>query len=322
MAKTKARVCIGVPVYNGGSRFAEMIESLLVQTFADFELFIADNCSTDNTEEISRGFARRDRRLHYHRNATNLGAVPNFNRVRELAGECTYFKWAAHDDLYEPTFLERCIDVLEREPDVVLAHTMVEVVDETEGHLLSEHPFYKLGRLESRIDSNGHPIWTMGPLHLAEAADPATRYDEFLSRMIALFPLFGVIRSEALQGAVLLSYFGADRSLLAEIVLKGRFRQIDERLYINRYHKSVGRLLPKQQQQAWIGGSAKRLSAPRQQQIDLLRAPFRAGLTAAAGWRCFGVALSHIARRQCGRLLRSLSLLPMTLVRNHEPGNS
>ena len=76
---TQPRICIGVPVYNGGSLFAEMIESLLAQTFGDFEIFIADNCSTDDTAEVAQGFAERDRRVHYHGNATNIGASPNFN---------------------------------------------------------------------------------------------------------------------------------------------------------------------------------------------------------------------------------------------------
>lgn len=315
------RVCIGVPVYNGGSLFVEMMESLLAQTFADFDIFIADNCSTDGTGEIARGFADRDRRIHYHRNATNIGAYPNFQGMLKLAGDFKYFKWAAHDDLYKPTFLEKCVDVLESEPDVVLAYSIVEVVDETDGRLLDQHPFYKLGRINSHVDEKGRPVWMMGPLHLAEAVDPTTRYSEFLNRMIACFPVFGVIRSAALQGVELRPYFGADRTFLAELVLKGKLRQVDDCLFINRYHKSVSRLLSTKQQQAFVGGSQKRLSAQRQQQIDLLRAPFRAGLSAVECWRCFGVAARHIVRRESGRVLRSISpsLLAMPRPERHCP---
>jgi glycosyltransferase involved in cell wall biosynthesis len=315
------RVCIGVPVYNGGSLFAEMMESLLAQTFADFEIFIADNCSTDDTGVIARGFAERDRRVHYHKNATNIGAYPNFQGMLALIGNFKYFKWAAHDDLYKPTFLEECVNVLESEPDIVLAHTIVEVVDETEDHLLIQHPFYKLGRIGSDIDKKGRPVWMMGPLHLAETVDPATRYEEFLNRLIACFPIFGVIRSAALRGVELRPYFGGDRTFLAELVLKGRFRQVDEALFINRYHKSVSRLLSTKQQQAFVGGSVKRLSAQRQQQIDLLRAPFRTGMRPLDCWRCFGVAARHILRRETGRLLRSVSpslqSMPRATERSH-----
>lgn len=319
---TQPRLRIGVPVYNGGTAgFAEMIESLLVQTFTDFEIFIVDNCSTDDTADIAQGFAARDPRVHYYKNAKNIGAYPNFNRAFELASGSPYFKWAAHDDLYRPEFLEKCVEVLDREPDVVLAHTMVDVVDETEGHLLGQHPDYKFGRLETEVDERGRPVWVMGPLHLVESEDPVTRYDELLNRMIACFPLFAVMRTSALRGISMRPYLGSDRTLLAELALKGRWRQVDERLYTNRYHKSVTRLLPIKQQNLWIGGLGKGLSPQRQQQIDLLRAPFRARLTAAECWGCFTVAARHFARRESGRVLRRLSPSLYASARRGEPSN-
>lgn len=318
------RICIGVPVYNGGSLFAEMIESLLAQTFSDFEIYIADNCSTDNTEDVAQGFAAQDKRVHYHRNATNIGASPNFNKAFELAGKCDYFKWAAHDDLYKPAYLEKCVQALNTQPGVVLAYTIVDVVDETGENLLSKHPFYKLGCLERYTDDGGRPAWLMGPLHLAEMADPAARYDDFLNRMIACFPIFGLIRAEVLPGTTLhSSYFGSDRSLLAQLVLRGAFHQVDERLYVNRYHKSVGRLLPGNQQRAWVGSSSGTRTSPLVlQYLDLLRAPFEAGLTPVDSARCFSVAVRHIVRRQGGRLLRSVlpSLAPA--IQRREPRGS
>ena len=51
------RVAIGLPVYNGEEFLAAAVDSILAQTFADFELFISDNASTDRTEEICRRFA-------------------------------------------------------------------------------------------------------------------------------------------------------------------------------------------------------------------------------------------------------------------------
>src|SRR6266540_4481315 len=113
---TSPRLTIGVPVYNGGSLLSEMLQSLVRQTFTDFEMVISDNASTDDTSEIARRFADGDRRVRYHRNDTNIGAAPNFNRVFQLANNRGYFKWAGHDDLYKPTYLERCIDVPDREP--------------------------------------------------------------------------------------------------------------------------------------------------------------------------------------------------------------
>ena len=73
------RVSIGLPIYNGERRFmSEAIESVLAQTFTDFELIICDNASTDRTPEICQQYARRDKRIKYYRNEKNIGILVNF----------------------------------------------------------------------------------------------------------------------------------------------------------------------------------------------------------------------------------------------------
>jgi len=67
MSKNKPRVSIGLPVYNGEPFLREAIDSILAQTFTDFELIISDNASTDNTEEICRSYAAKDSRIRYYR---------------------------------------------------------------------------------------------------------------------------------------------------------------------------------------------------------------------------------------------------------------
>ncbi|WP_081588053.1 glycosyltransferase family 2 protein [Gloeocapsa sp. PCC 7428] len=94
----RPRISIGMPVYNGEPYLKDAINSILNQTFEDFELIISDNGSTDRTEEICRTIASQDQRVRYYRNEQNLGAGWNFNRVVDLAtGE--YFRWACHDDI-------------------------------------------------------------------------------------------------------------------------------------------------------------------------------------------------------------------------------
>ena len=299
-----------------------MLQSLLTQTFTDFEIVIADNASTDETSDVARWFAGQDKRVRFYRNETNIGAAPNFNRVFELANNPVYFKWAAHDDLYKPTFLERCVEVLDREASVVLAYTMVDVIDETGENLLSKHPFYWRGCLDSYTDEQGRMVWIMGPLHVAETDDVVRRYHEFLNDMIACFPIFGVIRADVLRRSSLhRSYSGADRSLLAQLVLNGRFRQVDERLYVNRYHKSAGRLVPEEQQQAWTDSTRKSSGSPKlQQYIDLCGAPLAAGLGMVDATRCFGVAAHHITRRAAGQTLRSVLRACAAMDRRGVPG--
>ena len=67
MSGNKPRVSIGMPVYNGDNYLAETLESVLAQTFQDFEVVFSDNCSTDGTEAICRQYVARDPRFQYHR---------------------------------------------------------------------------------------------------------------------------------------------------------------------------------------------------------------------------------------------------------------
>ncbi|MEP4192202.1 MAG: glycosyltransferase, partial [Sneathiella sp.] len=73
MTTEAPEVTIGMPVYNAGAYLAEALESLLSQSFADFEIVVSDNCSTDNTREIVEVFAERDDRVRLIRQKENIG---------------------------------------------------------------------------------------------------------------------------------------------------------------------------------------------------------------------------------------------------------
>jgi glycosyltransferase involved in cell wall biosynthesis len=99
------QVSIGMPVYNGEDTIGEALDSLLAQTFTDFELIISDNASTDGTEAICRGYAAKDSRIRYVRQVANFGGAANFQFVLdEAVGD--YFMWAAADDWWSPNFIE------------------------------------------------------------------------------------------------------------------------------------------------------------------------------------------------------------------------
>jgi glycosyltransferase involved in cell wall biosynthesis len=130
--KEPPKVSVGMPVFNGDRFIAETIDSILAQTFGDFELIISDNASTDGTEKICRQYADDDGRIRYVRNRENLGAAYNYNQTFHLSSG-DYFKWACHDDLLRPEFLERCVEVLDRDPSAVLVYTDWAPIDETGG---------------------------------------------------------------------------------------------------------------------------------------------------------------------------------------------
>jgi glycosyltransferase involved in cell wall biosynthesis len=111
-------VSVCVPTYNGGEPLRRAIESVLTQTWSDFELVVIDDCSTDRTADIVRGFD--DRRLRYVRNSRNLGPQGNWNRCLEEA-RGRYFKLLPHDDVLHPECLGRQLQVLEADVDERLA---------------------------------------------------------------------------------------------------------------------------------------------------------------------------------------------------------
>lgn len=105
------KVSIGLPVYNGEKYLREALDSLLSQTFRDFELIISDNASTDATREIVLEYQQRDPRIHYIRQNTNIGAGKNFLFVLAMA-KAELFMWASHDDIWAENWLEVLISNL------------------------------------------------------------------------------------------------------------------------------------------------------------------------------------------------------------------
>ena len=109
----KPNVSIGMPVYNGAKTIKKAIDSLLAQTFKDFELIISDNASDDETENICRKFVSKDSRIHYIRQDKNIGLYQNENfLLGKAVGK--YFMFAAVDDWRSPEFLEVNVSALER----------------------------------------------------------------------------------------------------------------------------------------------------------------------------------------------------------------
>lgn len=122
-------VTVGLPLRNGSPTLRRSIESLLAQDFGDFELVISDNASSDDSFEIASGYAERDPRIRLSQHAKNIGAIPNFKTVLDLA-QGRYFIFAAHDDEYEPHYIGSLVEELERNPDSAVAGGSVLLLDD------------------------------------------------------------------------------------------------------------------------------------------------------------------------------------------------
>lgn len=131
-------VSVGMPVYNGAKYIREALDSLLAQTFTDFELVISDNASTDETQKICSEYVGKDRRIKYVCQADNLGSSGNFNYLLAHA-KGVYFTWLACDDFMEPTYLEKMVQHLDQFEDVTVCACDFKVVDDKGGVIRIEH---------------------------------------------------------------------------------------------------------------------------------------------------------------------------------------
>jgi glycosyltransferase involved in cell wall biosynthesis len=202
-----------MPVYNGEQFLVEAIESLLAQTYENFELLISDNASTDRTTEICRDYASRDARIRYRRNEKNLGFAINQNSVIEN-GNGEFFLLAHSDDVRLPTYLERTIEVLDKDPGVVVCYTTTRDIDEHGQFLPRVDP-------DLRFDAEEFGVRFRDVIrmdHICEA-------DFGLTRLAAL-------RETRLHG----DYADSDRVMLAELLLRGRFHRLPECLFHRRAH--------------------------------------------------------------------------------------
>jgi len=122
MVHNNPLVSIGLPVYNGEKLINRVLDSLLSQTYQNLEIIISDDASTDNTAQICRDYASKDKRIIFFLNKENRGSIWNHNRVFELS-KGKYFTWVSQDDLRAPQFISKCIEKLEMKNNAVLCHT-------------------------------------------------------------------------------------------------------------------------------------------------------------------------------------------------------
>lgn len=215
-------VSIGVPVYNGARYLRETLDSLLAQTYANYEIIISDNASDDETESICREFALRDSRVRYYRAEENKGPFWNFVRVYEL-GRGEYFLWNSHDDLRDPRCLSLCVEAFQRNPDAVMCCMGTTIIDE-EGREYTDDPLYN--ELYYRID---HPTGATVYERLRGIARSRICVDFYALFKTAIIPStrFGKIKM-----------WGIDTVFTAEVCMRGNVIAVPEKLFYYRQFRS------------------------------------------------------------------------------------
>ena len=195
-------VSVGLPVFNGEKTIRQAIESILSQTYTDFELIISDNSSTDLTGQICSEYTKADRRIIYLKQNSNFGASANFKFVLSKArGE--YFMWGASDDHWHPLFIEKNISNLEAHPNAISSISNV---------LLD-------GEKYTEADSGVFPLTGTEVTKLRTLC----RYPGANSRFYSLFRKAAFDKVEIHR-----NYVAADWSIISELIRKGDMLTIHE----------------------------------------------------------------------------------------------
>ncbi|MDJ0735577.1 MAG: glycosyltransferase family 2 protein [Nostocaceae cyanobacterium] len=265
-------VSIGMPLYNAESFLKEALDSILNQSFEDFELIISDNGSTDKTAEICQEYAAKDERIRYYRHEQNRGAAWNFNYVFNLA-QGKYFKWAADDDVCAANFLECCVEVLENEQSVVLSYPKT---------------------IFTKAD--GEKWWEGTSIAHLDSWKSHERYQAAITDFWCL-AVFGLMRTDVLRKTSLIApYYGSDKQLLVELSLMGRFQEVPEYLFFRRCHSDQSSRLSPQEREVWIDpttvGRPKLLR--HRGSIGYLRAIFKAKLSWKERIVCLNVLRQYV----------------------------
>lgn len=197
-------VTIGMPVYNGEKTLASVFDSLLSQSFGDFELIVSDNASTDETQAICVRYAEEDPRVRYVRQERNLGAEANFRYVFEQA-RSEYFMWAAADDLRSSDFLATNVEFLRTHHDYVGSTSQVRFAG-------------------GQFDAN-----KMGDRSLDDD-DPHRRVTDFFRTWHANGLFYSLLRTQAVATWPHLSdwfFLGADWTLVTHLASIGKLNRAD-----------------------------------------------------------------------------------------------
>lgn len=205
-----ATVTIGVPVFDGARHLDRALRALRAQTFADVEILVVDNASTDATNDIARAHANEDPRVVVHRNPATIPVMRNFGRALDLASG-RYFMWAAADDEWAPGFLAALVAELEADPGAAVAMSGID-------HRMDDEP------------ETYEPIRFTGPLDPSRRSHLAVALGQASGSVSYFQYIYGLYRTDFLRRAFprFPIVVGSDGLFTIQVALGTRFRYVDE----------------------------------------------------------------------------------------------
>jgi glycosyltransferase involved in cell wall biosynthesis len=256
-------VTIAIPTYNRANGYlTDAIRSALNQTYQNIEVLVSDNWSTDDTQRIVTGI--RDERIKYHRQEKNIGFINNWNYCLHSArGE--YFLLLCDDDLIDPTFIEKCIEMVREEGDAGLIVSGTRVID-SDGNVIAE----KENPARGMTVDDFFLLWYRHQVHL------------FLCGCL-------------FNRDALISIGGFDRKynhyidVAAEVLVAGRYGRRDVEEVVASFRKHEGSLTSATQIRSWCVDSELLLNTICDLAPDRRSEIYSVGLRSTA-YRCYQMA--------------------------------
>lgn len=212
----KPKITIGIPVYNGEEFLHDRINSVLEQTFKDFEIIISDNASSDSTQSICKEYVKKDSRIRYIHQEKNIGMLPNFYFLLQKA-KTDYFVWAAVDDSWHPTFLEKNIKILDMNENMVGSISKLTSYNESADIFSREKNFLK------KLGLSYRPYGTYSLIG---------SYEHKIRTCLSKFPyqmFYGVYRTNILRKCIIDDHFVSDTyAVVLNLIKYGNINEIDE----------------------------------------------------------------------------------------------
>ncbi len=247
------KLSVGIPVFNGEKFLHQCLDSLLSQTFTDFEIIISDNASDDSTSEICKKYAEKFKIFRYVKHEKNMGMKWNFDFVLQQA-HCDYFLWVAVDDILLPNFLQKNIDILDLEPKLVGSVSRINSYNSNDLQKSNIDNFFQDLTKKLRIR-----LRKRGTYSITGTYDEKVRF--YLKKSTCQI-IYGVFKTNVIKKSIIIEEFeGSDWCINLNILKHGDFHVIDEVLMLefegglgsrgtftkslsSKHHKILGVLLP------------------------------------------------------------------------------
>lgn len=168
----KKLVSIVLPVYNGEKHIRDSIESIINQSYQNWELIIVNDCSIDCTMEIVSEYQKKDNRIKVISNTSNL-KLPRTLNVGFTYARGDYWTWTSDDNIYKKNAIERMVEELEENPDFSMVYADYFCID-GQGDVIGEG---KLGQPSGLINGN---VCGACFMYTAEIAKEIGEYDPLL----------------------------------------------------------------------------------------------------------------------------------------------